>query len=115
MGAKNKVVAGDYKGYGICSVFGAVSMSLGFQDNIVLNKSTVESYDLITDEHRKSASSGIIRGAVGATLLGPVGLLAGLSAKNKGIYTLALKFKNGNNSLIEVDDKIYKNLLKSLF
>lgn len=48
---------------------------------------TIESYELITDEHRKSAKSGIARGLVGGALLGPVGMLAGgMSAKSKGIY-----------------------------
>ena len=48
-------------------------------------------------------------------MLGPVGLLAGLSAKNKGIYTVAIKFKDGKNSLLEVDDKFYKALIKTMF
>jgi hypothetical protein len=37
----------------------------------------VKSYELITDEHRKSAASGVARGIVGGALLGPVGMLAG--------------------------------------
>ena len=53
---------------------------------------------------------------MGGALLGPVGLLAGgLSAKNKGAYQIALAFKDGKRSLIEVDDKIYKALVASLF
>lgn len=44
-----------------------------------------------------------------------VGLLAGLSAKKKGVYIIALEFKDGKKSLLEVDDKIYKALLKKLF
>ena len=72
--------------------------------------------DRITDEHRKSASSGVARGLVGGALLGPVGLLAGgLSAKSKGIYQIAILFKDEKRSLIEVDDKIYKTLIKVLF
>ncbi len=90
-------------------------MDFSAKDNIFINKDTVESYELITDEHRKSASSGVARGLVGGALLGPVGLLAGLSAKNKGIYQVAIAFKNGRQSLVEVDDKIYKSLIKVLF
>lgn len=77
---------------------------------------TVESYELITDEHRKSAKSGIARGLVGGALLGPVGMLAGgMSAKSKGIYQIAIQFKDGRRSLLEVDDKIYKAIIQACF
>ncbi len=97
--AKNRVIAGDYTGNLVSSSFGMVSIAVGFKpsDTIILNSSTVESYELITDEHRKSAASGVARGLVGGALLGPVGMLAGgLSAKNKGIYQVALQFKMGS-------------------
>lgn len=116
--AKNRVIAGDYTGNLVSGSFGIVTVAVGFKpsNNIVLNSSTVESYELITDEHRKSAASGVARGLVGGALLGPVGMLAGgLSAKNKGIYQVAIQFKDGKRSLIEVDDKIYKALIKSCF
>lgn len=115
MGAKNKVVAGDYLGKMVGATLGQVYLSVGFGKNLYLNKTSVETYEVITDEQRKSAASGIARGAVGAALLGPVGLLAGLSAKNKGTYNVAVKFKDGKNSLIEMDDKIYKVLVKVMF
>ena len=72
-------------------------------------------YEIVNEESRKSASSAVGRGLVGGLLLGSVGLLAGLSAKNKGIHTLAIQFKDGKKSLVEMDDKIYKELLKKLF
>ena len=115
--AKNKVIAGDYLNCAVGSTFGQLYFVLGFtKNNLYLNNETVESYELITDEHRKSASSGVARGLVGGALLGPVGLLAGgLSAKSKGIYQIAILFKDGKRSLIEVDDKIYKALIKVLY
>ena len=115
MGAQNKVIAGDYirKMTGVS--LGQLYIATSFGKPMYLNKQNIEAYELITDEQRKSAASGVIRGAVGATLLGPVGLLAGLSAKNKGIYTVAIKFKDGKNSLLEVDDKFYKALIKTMF
>ena len=77
---------------------------------------TIESYELITDEHRKSAKSGIARGLVGGALLGPVWMLAGgMSAKSKGIYQIAIQFKDGKRSLLEVDDKIYKAIIQACF
>ena len=114
--AKNKVIAGDYIGNMVGQGLGQPYISIGFAKSINLNKTTVDSYELITDEHRKSAKSGVARGLVGGALLGPVGLLAGgISAKSKGIYQIALQFKDGKRSLIEVDDKIYKAIIKSCF
>lgn len=114
--AKNMVIAGDYEGKAIAGSFGIVLISTGFTTSIQLNRETVESYEVMTDEHRKSAASGVARGLLGGALLGPVGMLAGgLSAKSKGIYQIALQFKDGKRSLIEVDDKIYKLIIKNCF
>ncbi|KPU42132.1 hypothetical protein OXPF_39110 [Oxobacter pfennigii] len=116
MGAKNKVIAGDYVGGNIMTTLGMTAIGISFGKNLYLDKRTVEGYEVVTDEHRKSAASGVARGLIGGALLGPVGLLAGgLSAKNKGVYTLAINFKDGKKSLIEVDDKIYKNIVKNCF
>ncbi|KYG90781.1 hypothetical protein A0U40_18070 [[Bacillus] sp. KCTC 13219] len=119
--AQNKVIAGDYEGKNIMiaqksffskqEVFLLTSLTKKFP----LNKETVESYELITEEHRKSAVSGVSRGLVGGVLLGPVGLLAGLSAKNKGTHTLAIAFHDGKKSLIEVNEKIYKMFIQQMF
>lgn len=114
--AKNKVIAGDYIFPGKVSVtLGTVYISTGFSSSVAVTKENIEAYVLVTDEHRKSAASGISRGIVGGALLGPVGLLAGLSAKSKGTYTVAIKFKDGKSCLVEVDDKIYKTIVKKCF
>ncbi len=48
-------------------------------------------------------------------MLGPVGMLGGaLSAKNKGIYQVAIQFVDGKRSLLELDDKTYKGLMKAI-
>lgn len=115
--AKNRVIAGDYAGKQVLGGgIAQAGISLGFVKQLYLNKMTVESYELITDEHRKSAKSGVARGLVGGALLGPVGMLAGgLSAKSKGIYQVAIQFKDGKRSLLEVDDKIYKAIIQACF
>lgn len=114
--AANKVIAGDYEKKAVTVSGSKVVISTGFMKSVTLDRNTVEAYELITDEHRKSAASGAARGIVGGVLLGPVGLLAGgLSAKSKGIYQVAIQFKDGKKSLIEVDDKIYKTLIKCCF
>lgn len=115
--AKNKVIAGAYNGYVVQHSSKDIFLcpSTFSMDMTRLNKQTVDSYDLITEDKVKSGSSAILRGAVGAAVLGPVGLLAGLSAKNKGIYTIAIQWKNGNQSLIEIDDVKYKSFVKGMF
>jgi hypothetical protein len=111
----NKVIAGDYVGYTIVKGPKGYVLGKGFTKQIVLNKQNVESYEVITEDVRKSAASGVSRGIVGGVLLGPVGLLAGLSAKNKGQYQIAIQFHDGTKALIDVDDKCYKTLIKDLF
>jgi hypothetical protein len=114
--AKNKVVAGDYEGKAVGRGGNLAFISVGIIKSIDLNKKNVKSYELITDEHRKSAASGVARGIVGGVLLGPVGMLAGgVSAKSKGIYQVAIEFNDGKRSLLEVDDKIYNAIVKGCF
>ena len=81
----------------------------------VIDKTTVEAYEVITDEMRKSGTSAILRGGLGSLVLGPVGLLAGLTAKNKGTYQVAVQFRDGKKSLLELDEKLYKVLVKKCF
>ena len=114
--AKNKVVAGFLEGRSIKKEFLTDAIVIGEGlDQRCISKADVSDYQLVTEEMRKSAVSGVARGAIGAALLGPVGLLAGLSAKNKGTYNIVINWKNGKQSLIEVDDKIYKQIMKDLF
>lgn len=113
--AQNKVLAGDYEGKNLMLGRNEVLLYTSFTKSFPLNKETIVSHELITEEHRKSAVSGISRGLVGGVLLGPVGLLAGLSAKNKGTHTIALQFEDGKKSLIEINEKLYKAFIKSMF
>lgn len=82
---------------------------------IKLNKECVQNYELITEDKVKSMSSAILRGIGGTMFLGGVGVLAGLSAKNKGVYLLAVEYKNNQRSLIKIDDKLYKIFIRSNF
>lgn len=117
MGAKNRVIAGEYEGKAIAVAGGKPYILLGWgkSNMMYIDKNSVDSYQLVTEEYYKSATSGIARGAVGAALLGPIGLLAGLSAKNKGIHTIVIKYKDGKESLAEVDEKIYKAIMATMF
>lgn len=121
--ARNRVISGDYtndsvriENFGKQLVFGiGKDGDIFTYTNIILDKNTVENYEVLTEDKVKSASSTILRAGAGALLLGPVGLLAGVSGKTKGIYNVAILFKDGKRSLIEIDDKHYKVLMQSLF
>lgn len=135
--AKNSVIAGDYMGKPIqiltkvgekkskwskeiikfpAIVIKSTFRSLDTWEYVPLDKENVAEYEVITDEHRKSAASGVARGLVGGALIGSVGMLAGgLSAKTKGIYNIAFKFKDGKRSLVELNDEIYKSVIQSCF
>lgn len=114
--AKNVVVAGDYKGKAVVNPLGKPYISIGIGKKVYLNKDTVAEYQLIDEDTRKSAASGVARGLVGGALLGPVGLIAGgLSAKNKKSNTVAIQFKDGKKSLIEIDGEIFKALMQKMF
>jgi len=115
MGAKNAVVNGDYKGKLVGQGGGKAFISVGLIKSIKLDATTIEAYEVMDEQHQKSASSAVGRAAVGSLLLGPVGLLAGVSAKTKGAYMVAVQFKDGKRSLMEVDEKIYKAIMSAMF
>ena len=112
--ARNKVIKGDYCDLPVYANSNSVNIGV-FNVLQKINKTTVESYEVITEEQKKSGTSAVLRAGVGAVLLGGAGLLAGLSAKNKGIYVVAIQFKDGKRSLIEIDEKIYKKLIEVMF
>ncbi|NLY47178.1 MAG: hypothetical protein GX053_14500 [Tissierella sp.] len=113
--AKNAVIAGDYQYKMLGSSMKYLTIKTGFRKSIPINKETVERYEVINEEHRTKAMSAIGRGMVGSLALGPVGLLAGLSAKKKKTYLIAIKFKDGKESLIELNNLLYEHLVKTLF
>ena len=115
MAAKNKVVAGDYEGKPITQTFGKIMITAGWMKTVEISKVTVKEYEVIDQDSRKSATSAVGRAFVGGVILGPVGWLAGLSAKNKSSHTLAIEFKDGKKSLVEIDKKLYSLLIKKLF
>lgn len=111
--AQNKVIAGAYQGKMIGQTFGDAYLQTGFFKTVFL-KDIVVNYEILDSDSKKSMSSALLRGGLGTLLLGPVGLLAGLSAKNKNSKIVALKFNDGQECVIEVDDKIFKAILKSV-
>ena len=113
--AKNRVVAGDYNNKQVILSGGKAFISIGLFNPLAIDKTTVEDYEVVDETSRKSAASAVGRAAVGSLLLGPIGLAAALSAKSKGTHIVAIQFKDGNKSLLEVDDKIYKAIVTKVF
>lgn len=114
--AKNMVIAGDCQGKGVGISVKGVFITTKIMNPLYLTKENVESYEVITEEAAKSAASGAVRGIIGGAILGPVGMLAGsLSAKSKNTIVLAIQFKDGKRSLMEVDSNIYKNIMQMMF
>lgn len=111
----NSVIAGDYIGKDVISCLGSVYITIDYSNSVTICKSTVESYSIIDENQQKSAASAVGRALVGAALLGGVGLLAGLSAKNKRTFTVEILFKDGKRSLALLNDKTYTALMKALF
>ena len=56
----------------------------------------------MSQDTTKSTSSALTRGIIGGALLGPIGLLAGLGAKNKNCIKIAVYWKDGKKSLIQL-------------
>lgn len=109
--ARNKVIEGDYKGKGLSvTLTGHLKVA-----GIKLGRDTIEEYEVMDSDVTTSGVSAVGRAAVGAFFLGPVGLLAGASAKKKGVHLVAVQFKDGKRSLMEIDENVYKILLKDCF
>lgn len=112
----NVVKSGAYVGNPIVISLNTACIFISRTETVDLAKWEVEKYEVISGNTRKSMSSSIIRGTIGGALFGTPGMVAGsLSAKNKTIYTIAVEFKNGRKSIIEIDDKIYNKFMEKMF
>lgn len=71
---------------------------------------------IVGNEFRRSASSSVIRGAIGS-VIGPIGLVGGLlSGKNRNKTTFLLIYNNGKKETrtVETNGKEFKYLVKYL-
>lgn len=114
--AKNTVLAGDYAGRNVLCKGKKIYFEKLMYAPVVVDETTVARYEVIDKESSKSLSSAFGRGLVGSALFGTVGMAAGvMSAKNATSVIISIEFNNGDKSLVEVDQKIYKVLLETLF
>ncbi len=109
----NTVVSGDYKDRTVECALGSkdVYISLGLTKSLPLNKTTVMRYEVMDKEARNGFSAG--KAAVGTAVFGYGGAVAGI--KSNQVYRVAVYFRDGKKSLLEVDSKIYGYLAAELF
>lgn len=110
MAKVNIVLEGKFKGE---EVYGS-TFSDGFRINTwSVNKESISSYTVI-DETNKDQYS-FWKGALGVALLGGWGAVAGIGGKNKKEYLIAIEWKDGDKSLILINEEYYKVFVKSMF
>lgn len=103
----NTVLEGKYKNKKIINSGDMLLVDGG------LTKRYISSYTVI-DETNKDQYS-FWKGALGIALLGGVGAIAGIHGKNKKEYMIAIEWKDGEKSLVLIDDEYYKVFVKSMF
>lgn len=110
MGNINIVLEGKFKDN---RIYGVTKDACLTQSGWDFKPPYVKSYTVI-DESNKNQYS-LWKGALGMALLGGVGAIAGIDGKKKTEYLIAIEWKNGEKSLICIDDEKYKILVKSMF
>ena len=103
--ARNKVIAGDYKGKEVTTSFG-IPMIKGILGPAI-DSSTVAAYEVrdSTKVQQGGVSGFMFRGF----------LFAENNTTTVGTYQIALAFKNGKKCLIEVNDKLYDAIQRKLY
>lgn len=116
--AKVQVHAGDWpKGSGRFT-FGSIALPKkggwgGFEGVPLSNLVSIEA---ATEENVKKLGGTVGWGVVGATLLGPVGLLAGLIMGGRGKdVTFIAAFKDGRKLLATTDNKTFVTMKAAVF
>lgn len=106
---KNYVVEGKYKNR---KIDGGSILNIDVELQ-PLSKRYISSYTVI-DESNKDQYS-FWKGALGVALFGGLGAIAGVNGKKKKEYLIAVEWKDGEKSLISLDDEYYKVFVKSNF
>ncbi len=102
----NTVLEGKYKGNKISG--GTALYADGW-----FSKRYISSYTLIDESNKEEYS--FLKGALGAAFFGGLGAVAGIGGKSRKEYLIAIEWKDGDKSLILIDDKYYKIFVKSMF
>lgn len=73
----------------------------------------ISSYTVIDEANKEQYS--FWKGALGIALFGGLGAIAGVNGKKKKEYLIAIEWKDGEKSLISLDEEYYKVFVKSNF
>lgn len=117
--AKVTIHAGDYPTGGATLMMGVLSFPWQAGDGL-LGKSValnqLISVEVASEESVKRLGGTVGWGVIGATLLGPVGLLAGLLLGGKKTeVTFVAVFKDGKKMLASTDSASYKKFAAAVF
>ena len=112
MNKLNIVLEGKYKNEKITS--GSNWLKLPKIDfGYALTQNHISSYTVIDETNKEQYS--FWKGALGVALFGGAGAIAGINGKNRKEYLIAIEWKDGEKSLILIDDEYYKVFVKSMF
>ena len=114
MVTKNKVIDGDFLDMKVQKRDGKVVIRVLHEDDRILDHSNLQHYGLVSTESFEKGYNLNSKGAWAGILLGPLGLLFGLEKKSHEINQVAVKFKDGKESLLALDHKIYTYLMSQL-
>lgn len=112
MATINIVLEGKYKNEKIKAYSDSIYLpNIDFGYHFTPNN--VSSYNVIDETNKDQYSYG--KAALGVALFGDIGAVAGIGGKSRKEYLIAIEWKDGEKSLILIDDEYYKVLVKSMF
>lgn|SRR5699024_1909807 len=115
---KNIVIKGDYKNYYLSMHKDIDKLILeGINDNIEISKNIICDYNIKYIDFKRDIIDIVVRIIIGVFLIGPMGVLSGFIAnKNFISYRLiSIEFKNGNKSLIKIDNRTFKYFVQKVY
>ena len=106
----NKVLEGANKGNKIYNISTDKCLSQSGWD---FKPPYISSYTVIDESNIDQYS--FWKGALGVALFGGLGAIAGVNGKKKKEYLIAVEWKEGEKSLISLNEEYYKVFVKSNF
>ena len=102
---KNTVIKGDYKNWYL-SIHKEMDKLIleGINDNIEISNNTIIDYDIKYTEFKRDIIDIVIRIIIGVLLIGPI-----------SYRLISIEFKNGNKSLVKIDNRTFKYLVEKVY
>ena len=127
-----KIASGLYAGKEINIGTGDPYIVLDNTNFLFLNRDTLSAYEVLHEERQMPFISCVLRGLIMFVILwslsfalfgrsvalvcGILGLFVGvITTRPTGIYTLELIYHDGERSLVDVNEKIFKSIRNSLY